>query len=414
MAINNKDGFDFVNTLLRKERNGSPITTDRFNNLLNICFEEKVSDEYFKFEGNQKNTDFFRFLKRTALITPDDEGVYSLTDLSDSYWHHTGLTYESDQGREFIDMVTDDEWDRRISSTLEEPSLYFPICKVSDDKLYFTPLAVGILNPNLVSNSGFGVDTDWVNPTSGVAENWDTSLYLCTGQQATGQFGFDGTAQGFRMDDGSGFGGLAYSPVLLPNLPAGRYSVTFEYAISNQPGDTAISVVVNAANFIATLPAVQSVSTKDKFTVSFDFSGNAAAPGFSIVAQNDTVEPTKTVYLDKVYLGLALDITLNYLKKPTTPYLDWYSDAQDRIQYLSEGIEYTLQTDETYIDKDDGTVRTSGYTITASVNKTVEMEIPDDDKRGVFYSMLAKLGVSLDQADATGYSMEMESKEASK
>jgi hypothetical protein len=62
MSLTNSDGYNFINTITRKERSGGPITPDRYNNLLNFCFEERLSDEYTKFEKNEKSTDFFRYV----------------------------------------------------------------------------------------------------------------------------------------------------------------------------------------------------------------------------------------------------------------------------------------------------------------------------------------------------------------
>ena len=184
-----------------------------------------------------------------------------------------------------------------------------------------------------------------------------------------------------------------------------------------------ISVYINSpspSTKVATLPATQSLTTKDSYSVSFSLSTAGVGPAITFYAENDQVQNSKAVFLDKVCLSVALDVTLNYLKQPSTPYFDWYYDSNDRIQYLEEDEVYTLQTGETYIDKDDGSVLTATDVIGSVANgddadnKTVEMEIPDDDKRGVFYSILSKLGISVDQLDATQYSMQMEAKEQAK
>jgi len=424
MAITNKDGYDFVNTILRKERNGSALTVDRYNNLLNICLTEKVSDEYLKFEGNQKNSDFFRYLKKSEVINPDVDGAYDLSDLTYTYWHSVGSVYSYDGSTIFIDPTTSDEWDRRISSSLEETTEDYPIFKIEDGKIYFSPLAIGNPNENLLTNSGFEGGADWINPTAFVAEDWSTDIFSGnSGSQVVGEYGFEGTAQGFVLDDGSGAGGIKYVGSSFPVTPNGRYNIYLEYAITDYSGNTTIDVYINAvtpSNKVATLPVAQSVTDKLSFSTTFGLYTEEIAPAITIYAQNDSVQSSKAVYLDKVCLSEALDITFNYLKEPDTPYFDWYYDSNDRIQYLSEGEVYTLQTGETYIDKDDSTVFTSGSVIGVKSdgadadNQTVEMEIPDDDKRGVFYSMLAKLGISIDKVDATQYSIQMEQKEASK
>lgn len=408
MAITNSVGYTFINTVLRKELNGNPITIDKYNNLLNFAFEEKLSDEYTKFEVNQKSTDFFRLLKRTESINPNVSGVYDLTRLADSYWHVTGVSYINGGSHIKIDVVPDYEWNLRMASSMEQPDADYPICKVDGDTLVFNPLAMG-QGVNLVTNAGFDDDTDWINPVWGLAEDWEVVTTGTRTDQVVRKYNFDGTAQGIGRASFFYYGEIRYS--LLADVPNGRYSISFDYAVSDYPGDAYLRVRFNNDN-VALTPTVTGLLNKTNFYTTFDFSDTSSLTnGISFYYYNSELEDDKRIYIDNVYIGVAVDVILNYIKTPSTPYMDWYYDANDRIKFLSEGQAYTLLTGERYIDKDDGTVRTAGYLITALENKTREMEIPDDDRRGVFYSILSKLGVPLNKLDATQYSMQMESKE---
>jgi hypothetical protein len=104
-------------------------------------------------------------------------------------------------------------------------------------------------------------------------------------------------------------------------------------------------------------------------------------------------------------------VVFDYLFVPTEPYYDYYIDANDKNVYLPEGSSYTLQTDETYTDKDDGTVRTSGYTISASENKSVELPFPVGERQSVVMDMLSSLGVPISDQILTQYGMMKEQKE---
>jgi len=412
MAIYNSTGYTFINTILRKEINGSPITPDRFNNQLNVCFEEKISDEYTKFELNQKNSDFFRFIKKSEVINPDVFGVYDLSSLTYNYWHTSDVYYNNGTRNVGIDEVTDDEWGQRLSSSMELPSVDYPICKIKDGDLVFNPLEQTYSSTNLVTNSGYPGTTDWVDTNvNGEADDW--IVFNNTADIITDQFGFDGRAQGAVFDN------VDYVAIYRTDFVQERnvlYYCEFEYYIQTGTGSVTLELQLEFSTPLLTFTPTVGKKTKIAFTF-YSLESVPVTNLFSINFQNTQLEATRHCYVDKVLLSKAddpTDVNLCYLKQPSTPYFDWYYNANDRILPLSEGVEYTLQTGETYIDKDDGTVRTAGYVITATENKTVEMEIPDDDKRGVFYSMLSKFGIPLDQLDATQYSMQMESKENAK
>lgn len=107
----------------------------------------------------------------------------------------------------------------------------------------------------------------------------------------------------------------------------------------------------------------------------------------------------------------ATSALFEYFKIPTEPYFDYYLNADDNIVYLQQGTAYTLLSGETYIDKDDGTERTSGYTISSVENKSVELFFPELDRIDVLYRILQKLGLSLDKELQLQYGIQGENKE---
>jgi hypothetical protein len=431
--ITNENGFAFINTVLRKEINGSPITVDRFNNMLNFSFEEAVSDRYSMFEEDQASTDFFRFLKKNESIALDLDGKFDLSSLSNNYFHATGASYNKEDGTYVeIDFVSENEWDIRRGSVLEQPNFDYPIVKISDDKLCFYPLKLGD-NTNLVFNAGFGSQTDWyVNGapanTSGLdsmADQWASS-FSTTNRVDYYRNGFEGYSQLVGFDDsgaGNQFGGIKCLDAFLVNtiLPDDYY-LYFQYYIENGSSNTDLRVWVNNSQVLE-ISGLTNSTEVGTYGAVVTVGSKPTSPGFEIFGVSVSSDPNKKISFDKIYLGLPTYVSLDYIKQPATPYFDWYYDANDRIQYLqafSTLGSYTLQTGEKYIDKDDGTEWTAGSTIGSKTggddadNKTVEMEIPDDEKRMVFYSMLSKLGIPIDKLDATQYSMQMESKEIMK
>lgn len=437
MAITNNDGFNFINTILRKEKNGSSLTPDRFNNLLNFTFNEVLSDEYSKFEKSQKSTDFFRFLKITETFIPglNDES-YDLTSLSNDYFHIIGLKYKDADGYfHDIDIVTSDEWNNRLSSSLEYPTAYFPICKISGDDMYFYPIA-DRLTTNLVTNSGyFEEDGDWVIDTEGNVVDWHIT-YDNIGSIGKRYWFEGGGLDGFRKrvlfyNFGYDVYKVVYDKII--NQPDGgesdlipdrNYYYYFEYAVSDYGGGADIDLDLELwGNKIHSITGITSGTTRTiaSGTAYFlEYNPNTDGKYIQFYFYQQVPQNVDLLYIDRVFVGIALDFYISYIKKPETPYFDWYYDANDRIQYLAEGLQYTLLTDETYIDKSDGSVLTSGSVIGSIAdgddadNCTVEMDIPDDERRRVFNNMVMKLGVSLDKANAIQYSSNRESKELSK
>lgn len=109
-------------------------------------------------------------------------------------------------------------------------------------------------------------------------------------------------------------------------------------------------------------------------------------------------------------------IDFEYLKNPNVPYFDYYIDADDKIQYLTEGQVYTLLANETYTDKEDGSVLTVGETIGVKPaqdanNMSIEMSFPPGERVQVLYIILSKLGISLNEQDAVEYGLLREQKE---
>lgn len=125
-------------------------------------------------------------------------------------------------------------------------------------------------------------------------------------------------------------------------------------------------------------------------------------PMARVVGSNIQVYPTSS------------NCTFEYFKKATEPYFDYYLDADDNVVYLQQSASHLLLTGETYIDKDDGTVRSSGYTISSGENKSVELHFPESERIDVMYRILQKLGVSLNDELKIQYGIQGENKEQAK
>lgn len=124
---------------------------------------------------------------------------------------------------------------------------------------------------------------------------------------------------------------------------------------------------------------------------------------------SDLLQPTIDFAVAKI-LGDDINVlpisipTVNfgYLKKPATPFYDYYINTNDEYIYMPVGSDHTLLAGEEYRD---GT--TSGIVNSISV----EMSYPDNERVQVFYLMLEKIGIVLNKQDAIQYGLNKEQKE---
>ncbi len=94
----------------------------------------------------------------------------------------------------------------------------------------------------------------------------------------------------------------------------------------------------------------------------------------------------------------ASNFMFEYLRTPTTPFYDYYIDANLNLVYLAEGSSHTLGA---------GEVGSAGQTSGNVSSLTSEIEW-DDDVHPKFISRLAlSLGVNLREADVVGYSNQL-------
>jgi hypothetical protein len=151
--MDNGEIYDFVTTILRKEKNGSVLTPEKFNLMLEESMWEKSNDEYRKYELSQIITDTLVSFKTTTSIAIDVNGEYDLSGLTDDYWHPSALTYDDSGSTRIIEIVTDLEYAERLANTLLAPDNYYPIAK-------------------FYRNSG-GTDVIKVNPLVSVSATFD-------------------------------------------------------------------------------------------------------------------------------------------------------------------------------------------------------------------------------------------------
>jgi hypothetical protein len=92
------------------------------------------------------------------------------------------------------------------------------------------------------------------------------------------------------------------------------------------------------------------------------------------------------------------NLTIDYLRTPKQPILDYYIDANGAYQYLAEGEDHTVVASETF-----PLASTAPSTGSTYESTTIEMLWEDTDKENILYMLLAYAGITVNRADVGQY-----------
>jgi len=93
------------------------------------------------------------------------------------------------------------------------------------------------------------------------------------------------------------------------------------------------------------------------------------------------------------------NVDMIYIKKPRTPFLDYYIDANLKTNYMDAGTTHTLTSSEEYRD---------GTTSGTKTSQTVELDIPEDFHPKYQYMLMEKISLPINDQFKTQYSIAKE------
>ncbi len=134
--------YNLLNTIIRKEKEGQTISPEQYTELLQMGSWEKANADYNQYENTQVLTDSLRLLERRDSVTI---GAGS-ADLPSDYWHLMNAYHNNSTngGKEVtpFDIVTDEEFIEYQHSDLVQPTTFYPILTVYDDKVEIVPTSI--------------------------------------------------------------------------------------------------------------------------------------------------------------------------------------------------------------------------------------------------------------------------------
>jgi len=137
--MTNNDIVKLINLITRKDNRGNPNFVENFNRLLQKANIDQYQDKYTSYQVDQDINDSlspFEVIEDVSDLTTTTNTI----TLPDDYASFIAMSWVDDEGKTRVfDLVTDEQWSMRCSSTLSLPTNNHPICKLVGDKLYIKP-----------------------------------------------------------------------------------------------------------------------------------------------------------------------------------------------------------------------------------------------------------------------------------
>jgi hypothetical protein len=195
--MTNSDLFSLYKLLLRKNGISEPQDAERFELLLqqeNMSYFKELATSYSKDQDIADSLSPFESQVQVSTLTITTTTI----DVPTDYARFIAMYHTDDDGyvRPF-DLVTDEQWDMRLMSTITVPSVSYPICKVVSNKIYVNPV---------LDQISF---TDWFLP------ELDVLLQFYNNLKAYGIGGFNQTQYWSSSEDSST---VAYVFVMLTGI----------------------------------------------------------------------------------------------------------------------------------------------------------------------------------------------------
>jgi hypothetical protein len=137
--MTNDDLLKYVNYIARVEIKGKPLTLARYSDLLNVHslnYYEELYDTYEKTQEISDSLKRFKVSKSGAQINFTGTTIDIPTDYA-----HNGFLYYKNNGTDVrpIDIVDDDQFMMRQSSSIMVPSATYPIARYFGDYIEYLP-----------------------------------------------------------------------------------------------------------------------------------------------------------------------------------------------------------------------------------------------------------------------------------
>jgi len=373
--MTNNDLYNGLLRILRKERKGLAVSPDGFSDLLQI---ENLAlfNEYCRlFEINQSVTDALRPFKTSdQLDLADDATTFSVyVALPSDYGRITGL--------ETGITLEDFEWN---NGNFDGTGEY-------DAEFDTDGTEIEGLQKDGADAAAYGV-TDVLELTASTkyvcrveitdeSDEGDSDIFYIKAVYHTGDAYHDITTS-TQLSEGTNYltftANATYTDtyIVLYSGIADTCNLSATFSLSEFPDDFVSVDIVTDEEWV--------FRRNDALTAP-----SSTYPIAKIVGDNLHVLPKETV-----------NVILYYLKEPATPFFDYYTDANNNIQYLV--VEGTHELTAGEVGRSD---EAAGETVTSS---TVELEWEDTEKIKILHRILAKMGVSMDEQLVAQYATSKE------
>lgn len=357
--MTNKNLYDSLLHILRKESKGLAVSPDAFSDLLRDENIALFNEHHRAFEVGQIITDALRPFKTTSKLslTYDADYYAKYSALPANYQHITGLQVGLDiaftwtNAAHALGYIA---WDTLTTSGVNITS------------------AVTALGSAECTSSAI----------SGLSASTDYTLYIYITDTSV-----SGDSDMPRI--------YAYIPsdeeVSLTDLVAGMNTVTITTDSYGQINLVLRATAGKVIDISATFALIKESDDDTIVPVDVVTDEEWTFRRIDALTAPSATYPIAKIAGEGLYVlpSSLSKVILTYLKSPSTPFFDYYYDDDYNIQYLSASGTHLLTTGET------GRLgETAGSTV---ISSTVELEWEDTEKIKILHRIVTKLGVSMDE-----------------
>jgi len=149
-----KEILDFVNFNINKTQEGNAISSREFNTLLSVFNVKMFEDEVaaVELQAKSQGVDTYSLIYSHSPLRPfrvkaEIDTLEGSADLPDDYQHYISFLAKFDSQERRIDVVSENEMNRKKSSLIESSFMESPIVVIYSDKMDFLPKTIGADSP---------------------------------------------------------------------------------------------------------------------------------------------------------------------------------------------------------------------------------------------------------------------------
>ena len=192
--------LSFVNYITNKEQSGRTLTVSEYNLLLPFVSQELFKKKKKEYDTNRKeladNLSRYKVWMGENGVSPLIIDVNGYTPIPADYDRYSSMTYKMVTNNPDckptvknrpVDILTDSQWESRLSNSISKPTLKYPVCNFQDTFIRFMPVNLQMVDfiylrkpvdPYYATTQDPLTDEAIYDPVNSVELDWGVSNHL--------------------------------------------------------------------------------------------------------------------------------------------------------------------------------------------------------------------------------------------